>query len=205
MSIGINTLGLYREGSSIIHRAPAGLKLVVLILLGFCSLWIQSRWWLVAVAVVAVVIAYLVAGFSLGLMLKQLRPVWWLLIFIAVMNWWSAGWEKGLTVPGMVIVLIAGAGLMTLTTPMSDLIDIVVRALGPLRRFGVDPERIGLALMLGIRCIPVVAGLVREIREAQIARASTRSFRALAVPLVVRAVREAEAMGDALVARGIDD
>ncbi|WIY82348.1 energy-coupling factor transporter transmembrane component T [Propionimicrobium sp. PCR01-08-3] len=205
MSIGINTLGLYRQGTSVIHRAPAGAKLALLLGLGVASVWLQTRWWLVLVVLGVVFAAYLVAGFPLGLMLKQLRPMWWLLIFIAAMNWWSFGWQKGIAVPGMIAMLVAAAGLVTLTTPMSRLIEVVVWAAGPLRKVGVDPDRVGLTLMLGIRCVPVVAGLAREVREAQIARAATTSFKAFAVPLMVRALRDAEAMGDALVARGFDD
>ena len=205
MSIGINTLGLYRQGTSVIHRAPAGLKLSLLLALGVASIWLQSRWWLVLSVLAVIFAAYLVAGFPLGLMLKQLRPMWWLLIFIAAMNWWSSGWPKAIAVPGMIAVLVAAAGLVTLTTPMSRLIEVVVRTAGPLRKVGVDPERVGLTLMLGIRCVPVVAGLAREVREAQIARAAPTSFKAFAVPLMVRALRDAEAMGDALVARGFDD
>ena len=53
--------------------------------------------------------------------------------------------------------------------------------------------------------VPVVAGLAREVREAQIARAATHSVRAFAVPLLVRALRDADAIGDALAARGFDD
>ncbi|NLA30116.1 MAG: energy-coupling factor transporter transmembrane protein EcfT [Propionibacterium sp.] len=205
MAIGINTLGLYRQGSSVLHRVSAWAKLIGLVVLGAASIWLQSRWWLVLAVLGLVVVGYLVAGFPVGLMFKQLRPMIWLLVFIAVMNWWSFDWQRGIAVPGMIATLVAAAGLVTLTTPMSALIDVVVRAVGPLRRFGVDPERVGLTLMLGIRCVPVVAGLASEVREAQIARTATHSFRAFAVPLLVRALRDADAIGDALVARGFDD
>ena len=60
-------------------------------------------------------------------------------------------------------------------------------------------------MLLGIRCVPVVAGLAREVREAQIARGAVRDIRAFAVPLLVRALRDADAIGEALVARGFDD
>ena len=205
MAIGINTLGLYRQGSSVVHRAPAWVKLLGLVVLGVCSIWVQSRWWLVLAVLVVVLLGYLAAGFPVGLMLKQLRPMIWLLVFITAMNWWSFGWQRAIAVPGTIAILVAAAGLITLTTPMSGLIEAAVRAVGPLRMFGVDPERVGLTLMLGIRCVPVVAGLAREVREAQIARAATHSVRAFAVPLLVRALRDADAIGDALAARGFDD
>lgn len=205
MAIGINTLGLYQQGTSVLHHTPAWVKLLGLLVLGAASIWLQSRWWLVIAGLGLIVLGYLIAGFPVGLMLKQLRPMIWLLIFIAVMNWWSFDWQRAIAIPGMIAILVAAAGLVTLTTPMSELIAVVVRAVGPLRRFGVDPERVGLTLMLGIRCVPVIAGLAHEVREAQIARAATHSVRAFAVPLLVRALRDADAIGDALVARGFDD
>lgn len=205
MSIGINTLGLYRPGSSLLHQAPAGAKLAGLVVLGAASVGLQHRWWLVVAAFLVVGGCYLAAGFTIGLLFKQLRPMVIILIFVAAMNWWMADWQRAVAVAGMIAVLVTAAGLVTLTTPMSVLIEVVVRLANPLRRFGVDAERLGLILLLGIRCVPVVAGLAREVREAQIARAATRSVRAFAVPLLVRALRDADAIGDALVARGFDD
>lgn len=201
----MNTLGLYRPGGSVLHRVAAGGKLLGLLGLGLASVWLQQRWWLVLIVFVAVAGAYLSAGFGVGVMARQLRPMWWLLGFTAVMNWWVADWQRAIAVVGMIATLVAAAALVTLSTPTTALIDVVVRAAGPLRRFGVDAERLGLTLLLGIRCVPVIAGLAREVREAQIARGAVRDLRAFAVPLLVRALRDADAIGEALVARGFDD
>ncbi len=53
--------------------------------------------------------------------------------------------------------------------------------------------------------MPVVVGLAEEVREAQRARGLGASPRAFAVPLVVRTLRHADALGEALAARGVDD
>ncbi|WP_197481036.1 energy-coupling factor transporter transmembrane component T, partial [Rhodococcus sp. EPR-157] len=74
-----------------------------------------------------------------------------------------------------------------------------------LRRFGVDPDRVGLMLALAIRCIPILATIVHEVSEARKARGLQWSMTALATPVLVRALRTADAMGDALIARGVDD
>ena len=181
------------------------MKLLGLLALGVASVWLQQRWWTVLIAFAAVTCGYLVAGLGPGVLARQLRPMWWLLAFTAVMNWWLGDWQRAVAVVGMIATLVAAAALVTLTTPTTALIDVVVRAAGPLRRFGVDAERLGLTLLLGIRCVPVIAGLAREVREAQIARGAVRDLRAFAVPLLVRALRDADAMGEALVARGFDD
>jgi len=101
--------------------------------------------------------------------------------------------------------LVAFAALVTLTTRTTDLVDVVVTAVTPLRRAGVHPERIGLLLLLGLRCVPLLAGLVDRVREAQIARSGAFSLSAFAVPLIISALRQADAMGEALLARGVDD
>ena len=51
----------------------------------------------------------------------------------------------------------------------------------------------------------LVVGLAEQVRDAQRARGLSASPRAFAVPLVVRSLRHADALGDALVARGVDD
>ena len=101
---------------------------------------------------------------------------------------------------GVLVALLAA--LVTLTTRTTALVDVVVTTARPLRRIGVDPDRVGLIVALGIRCVPVVLSLAAEVRDAQLARGLTASPRAFAVPLVVRALRHADSLGEALVARG---
>ena len=200
-----SSLGLFRPGQSPIHRLPPGTKLLVLLVLGAASVVTQRWWWLVASLVVASVLAYRLAGWGVRLWWTQLRPLWMLLAFTAVVHALTSGWQRAVADTGTIVVLVACAALVTLTTPTTALVDTVVRIAAPLSRFGVDPERVGLFLMVGIRCVPLVAGLARQVREAQIARRATTSTRAFVVPLVVRSLREADALGEALVARGIDD
>jgi biotin transport system permease protein len=100
---------------------------------------------------------------------------------------------------------VAAAGLVTLTTTTQELLDTLTRALGPLRRVGVDPERVALLLALAVRAVPVLASLAGDVRQARMARGAERSMRAFAVPFVIRAVRHADRLGEALAARGVDD
>src|SRR5699024_6029456 len=116
-----------------------------------------------------------------------------------------AGWARAVVIVGVIVALVLLANLVTLTTRTSDLVDVVVRVAGPLRRVGIDPERVGLALQLAIRAVPLVIDLARRVREAQHARGLTASPRAFAVPLIVGARRRADDLGDALAARGLDD
>jgi biotin transport system permease protein len=200
----VSPLGLYVPGSSPVHRVPAGVKLVVMVAAGALSVFLH-RPWEVAVALGIVVLGYLTAGLSLRVVAGQLRPLVWIVGCTAAFHLVVNGWQRAVVVAGVLSALVLLAALVTLTTRTADLVDALVTACRPLRVVGVDPERIGLMVALGIRCVPVVIGLAEEVREAQRARGLAASPRAFAVPLIVRSLRHADALGEALMARGLDD
>jgi biotin transport system permease protein len=199
-----SALGLYVPGTSPLHRAPAGLKLLALVAAGIGSV-LLDRPWQVLVALAVVVVAYAAAGLSPRVALHQLRPLAWLGAVTALFHLVVNGWERAVVVVGVLAALVLLAALVTLTTRTTDLVDAVVAACRPLRVLRVDPERVGLLLAMGVRCVPVVVGLAAEVRDAQRARGLAASPRAFAVPLVVRSLRHADALGEALTARGVDD
>lgn len=196
--------GLFRPGTSVLHRTPAGAKLALLAVLTSALVVARSP---LAVAVGAVVcgLGFAAAGWSPLVALQQVWPLRWLLLVLVPFQFWTAGWRAAVVVVGTLAVAVAAACLLTLTTRVGDLLDTLVRLLGPLRLVGVDPERAGLTLALAVRSVPVIGAVAREVADARRARGLERSVRALAVPLVVRAVRHAERTGDALAARGFDD
>ncbi len=197
-------LGLYRPGTSLLHRATAGSKLAGMLLAGVTSIFVEQAWQ-VGLAFLAILAGFLLARIPLMTALRQVRPLIWIAAFVGVFHVIVNGWERAVVVVGVIVALVLLASLVTLTTRTTDMVDAVVRVLRPLRRLGVHPERVGLLLALGIRSVPVVVTLAREVRDAQRARGLTASPRAFAVPLIVRSLRHADALGEALVARGADD
>lgn len=200
----MSSLGLYVPGTSPVHRMRAGGKLLLMLLGGAVSVLLDEPWQ-VAAGVVLVLGGYLLAGLSLGTALRQLRPLAWVLGVVAVFHLVVNGWQAAVVFAGAICFLVLLAALVTLTTRTSDMVDAVVHGLRVLRPLGVDPERAGLLLALGIRSVPVVVALAEEVRDAQRARGLAASPRAFAVPLIVRSLRHADALGEALVARGVDD
>ena len=198
-------IGLYRPGDSLLHRMPAGLKLLLLILSIVAATVFVRTPLEVGVVIVVVGLLFVVAAIPWRVAVAQLRPVVWMLLIIAVFQVWITSPARAVVVCGVLLISVALAALVTLTTRVTDMLDTVSRALGPLRRIGVDPDRIGLLLALAIRCIPLLTGIVQEVAQARKARALQWSMTALATPVLVRALRTADAMGDALVARGVDD
>lgn len=200
----MSTLGLYRPGGSWLHRLPAGVKLSGLVLTGVASVLVAEPGPALA-ALLVVVLGYVSAGLPPRLLLRQTRPLILLLVAVGLFHLLVTGWQRAVVVVSVIATLVLLAGLVTLTTRTTALVDVLVRVLGPLRRVGVDPDRVGLLLALSIRAVPVVVGIAEEVRDAQRARGLATSPRAYAVPLVIRALRHADELGDALVARGVDD
>jgi biotin transport system permease protein len=197
-------LGMYVPGTSLLHKASAGVKLVALAVL---LLVLAVERTPVGVGIMAAVTVLLAAVSGVGgrALLAQLRPLLWVVVVLGALQVWLSGPVAALVVVGSLVVATGLAALLTLTTPVQDILDAVVTAIGPLRRFGVDPERVALVLALTIRSIPVIAALAAEVSQARKARGAERSLRAFAVPLVIRTIRHADRLGEALAARGLDD
>lgn len=189
----------YFPGNSVLHRCPAGVKLLLL-----AALLASTVRYPVAMLVPAVLL-YLLARIPWRVALALVRPLWILLLVTGAFQALTVGWERALSVTGGLLVSVALAALVTLTTRVNDMLDVLARLLRPLRRVGLDPDRLALLLALTIRCVPMLAGIVQAVREAQLARGASRNPLALAVPVVVRTLRAADALGEALTARGLDD
>ena len=196
--------GWYVPGTSVLHRAPPGVKLAALAGLGSLLLALRQPW-LLAVGVAAVAAGFLAAGLGWRTAVRQVWPLRWVVLVLVPFQAVTAGWSTAVEVVGTLLVMVAAAGLVTATTRVTDMLATVVRLLGPARRLGVDPDRVGLLLALTLRAVPVMATLAHETADARRARGLERSARALVVPLAVRTVRHADRLGDALAARGVGD
>ena len=187
-----------------LHRITAGWKLLAM-LLAIVGIVLLTAPWQLGVAAFAVVAGFALARIPARVAWAQLWPMRWFLLFIAVFQVIFTGWERALMTCGTLLLTVAIAALITLTTRVTAMLDVCQRMLGPLRRFRVDPDRAGLVLALTIRCIPLMVDIVGAASQARKARGAGFSLRALVVPSVVRALRRADAIGDALTARGVDD
>jgi biotin transport system permease protein len=194
----------YQPGTSLLHRAGAGAKLLGLLVFSTVLVaWRSPVTVLVSFALVAGL--YAVAGFGIRTLVSQVWPLRWVVLLLFPFQWWTAGWEMAISVVGTLVVAVTGASLITLTTRVTDLLDVIARVLRPARRIGIDAERVALLLALTIRAVPVIAATLNEARDARRARGLERSTRALVTPVVLRTIRHADRVGDALAARGVDD
>ncbi|MCT1353992.1 MULTISPECIES: energy-coupling factor transporter transmembrane component T family protein [Gordonia] len=200
----MNVLGVYRPGNTLLHRLPAGVKFVAMgVVILVLSLTVRSLTAL-GIATAGVAVVYALAGIGPREAWRQLRPLMWLLLFIFAFQVVFTDWRRAVVVCGVLALSVALAAAVSLTTRTTDMLDTIVRALGPLRRLGVRVDLIALALALTIRAIPLMVEVVREVDEARKARGLRPGPRILVAPVVLAALRTADGFADTLTARGLD-
>lgn len=198
--------GTYVSGDSVLHRARPGLKVPALAVTT-TALFVLARPWATLLFAAAVAVGYLIARVPARVAFAQVWPLRWFVGLLGVFQVWQFGCAVAALVCGNLVLAVAAASLVTLTTRIDDMRTALEAGLTRVRGWGVpvDPERAGLMVALVIRSVPVIVGLSRTTREARIARGMQRSVRAFVTPLVIRTVRHADRVGEALAARGVDD
>jgi len=203
------TLALYVPRTSPVHRAPAGAKLLVLTALG-ALLFAVPTLPVAGAALVAVLLAgTVVARLPVALLARQARAVAVWIVAIVVFQALVTDVLTGVETALRLLALVLAAAVVTATTRVTAMVAVVERVCAPLRQVGVRPARIGLALAMTLRFIPLVAERADRVREAQAARGgSVRGLRGTAtmvVPLLVQVLQLAHTVSEALDARGADD
>lgn len=209
LATGAGVLGLYVPGDSGVHRAPAGVKLLALAVLGTILAFGRSAP-LSAGGLGAVLVVALVARVGVGTLLRQARTVLVMLMALAAVQTWSVGLAPALATCLGLAASVLAAALLTATTRADALLDMLTTVLDRAARLPVvgrhvRVESVALAVALMIRAVPAVAQLESESRDAAMARGLERSPRARLVPTVVRTVAMAHRTGEALAARGAGD
>jgi biotin transport system permease protein len=203
------TVALYVPRAGPVHRTPAGVKLLLLVWLGVLLFAVPTLVVAAGALVGVVLIGLVAARLPAGLLLRQARAVAvWVIAIVAVhavVTYVATGVEAGLRL----LALVLAAAVVTATTRVTAMVAVVERVCAPLRFLGVRPARIGLALAMALRFIPLVAERADRIREAQAARGGSvrgvRGLTTIVVPLLVQVLQLAHTVGEALDARGADD
>ncbi len=186
-----------------LHRVPAGLKLVVLALAGAAVFLVDDLRVLGGFVAVAMLLP-LSAWLPLKAVVRQVTPAAILVAAVAGFHLLMDEPRLAAEVSARLATVILLAVALTLTTRVSHMVEAIEAAARPFRCVGVNPAKVGLTLSLAIRFIPVLFDLVGEIREAQKARGLEGNVFAVVMPLLVRTLRMADDLADAISARGYD-
>lgn len=159
---------------------------------------------MLAAALVGTALAHLASRIAPARILQPLRMLAPFLVVIGLAVFLFDGPSGATIVVLRLTVLLLAAHLVTETTGTGEMIDAFTLGLSPLRVLGVDSERVGMALALTLRFVPMLAVVAHEVVEAQKARGHNRNLVAVAVPLIVRSLKMADEVSEALDARGFD-
>ncbi|AHC26027.1 MULTISPECIES: energy-coupling factor transporter transmembrane component T family protein [Mycobacteriaceae] len=200
----MSVLGDYRPGTSWLHRLPAGVKLVGLGAVIIVMTIVVNSPMKLTVATAALLVAAGSARLSVWSLIVQLRQVLWVVGFIFVLQVVLTDWRRALVVCGVLLLAVASAAMVTLTTRTTAMLDAAMRAMGPLARFGFPVRQVAIALALTIRSIPLLVDIIARVDEARRARGLRVTPRIVFVPIIVGALQAADDFNEALIARGLD-
>lgn len=195
-------LSLYHDKTSLLHRVPAGWKLLFLMVSGTALFAFED---IVFIGAFFLVVSglYAIARIPPSLAFRQIKPILFLLAAIFGVQLYLSG----LLVASVIVIrfaaLILTASLVTLTTRTTELIDSLEFALRPFGRF-IALEKVSLAISMTIRFIPLIMRVTEEVKEAQRTRGLERSVFAVAMPVVIRTLQRGEQIAEAIEARSFD-
>jgi biotin transport system permease protein len=203
------TLALYVPRASVVHRTPAGWKLLALAGLSVLLFAVPTLPVVGGALVGVIVLGLVVARLPASLLVRQARAVLWWLVALFVLHALVTDVLTGAVTVLRLLTLVLAAAVVTATTRVTAMVAVIERVCGPLQWVGVRPARIGLVIAMALRFIPLISERADRIREAQAARGgSIRGLRGLTttvVPLLVQVLQLAHTVSEALDARGADD
>jgi len=203
------TLALYVPRASVVHRTPAGWKLLALAGLSVLLFAVPTLPVVGGALLAVVVLGVAIAQLPPSVLLRQARAVLWFLVALFVLHTLVTDALTGTFTVLRLLTLVLAAAVVTATTRVVEMVAVVERVCGPLRFVGVRPARIGLVIAMALRFIPLIAERADRIREAQAARGGSarglRGLRTTVVPLLIQVLQLAHTVGEALDARGADD
>lgn len=197
-------MGVYRPGSTVLHRLPVGAKMLGLIVLSVVVVVLHG--WVASVVLLALAVGLAAcADLRVAATLRGLRGLLVFAAAVALLQWWWSGPERAVESLLDLTTLALLALTLSTSTATVDMLDAFTRWLGPLERLGVDPDRVALTFSMTVAAIPGTTALAAQTRDAARARGLERSPRAYLTPFVIRVVARAHETGAALQARGLGD
>jgi energy-coupling factor transport system permease protein len=221
------TLGQFVAGNSVIHRLDPRTKIGMMILYIAMTFLVKKIWFL-AIPFAYLVIELILSGISLRYILNSLKPVRFLLILMFILNlfftkgedvWLDLGfWQltgeaflQSCFLTLRIILLVAGASMLTLTTSPIALTDGLEKLLTPLKVFHFPAHELAMMMTIALRFVPTLMDESDKIRNAQISRGAdfesgnifkrVKSMIPILIPLFVSSFRKADELAIAMESR----
>lgn len=222
------TFGQYCEGNSIIHRLDPRMKIVLAILYIVVIFLAKSLTAFILLTISAIVFAGM-TGIAPSLLLRDLKPLLFIIIFTAVINiFWMTGdnllveigpvkiYLEGiinavLIILRIVLLIVATSVFLTYTTTPIDLTDGLEQLLSPLKKIKVPIHEFSMMMTIALRFIPTLIDETQKIMNAQKARGAdfstgsivkrAKALIPILIPLFISAFRRADELATAMECR----
>ncbi|MGI6200996.1 MAG: energy-coupling factor transporter transmembrane component T family protein [Christensenellales bacterium] len=220
-------LGQYYPGKSPVHRMDPRMKISLVLFYIILIFFVKS---FVGYAFFFGFLfgAIAVAKVPVKMVLKSLKPLYFIIAFTFVLNvFFTPGehviWKWGiikLTWEGLrqavfmgirLMLLVTGTSILTLTTSPVALTDGIERLLSPLKKLHFPVHELAMMMTIALRFIPTLLEETNKIMRAQMARGAdfdsgklmqrVKSMVPLLVPLFISAFRRADELALAMEAR----
>ena len=223
-----SALGRYIPTNSIIHRLDPRIKIVNMLLL-MVAIFLPARFAGYGIIGIIAVSLVLLSRLKFGFILKSLKPVMLMLMFLLVINvfvlrtgyvvinvfgllvYSDALFQTAYIVVRLLLMIMITT-LLTATTKPLDLTLGIEDLLAPFKRFKVPAHEIAMMISIALRFIPTLIEESQRIMKAQASRGVDLSegkinekivaILSLIVPLFVSSFQRAEELADAMEARG---
>ena len=195
-------LTLIAPQKTIFHKISAGRKLLALCVVSTALFQIESLT-VLACLTFAVIALYLSQGLSFAKFgARTLWPLWPFVLIIVLYHGITHDIAAGGEIILRMLIAVALANLVTMTTALNDMIDVLMGLLRPLNWIGISTKPVALTIALFIRFIPTLIERGITINAALRARSKGKSGWRIIVPLTLSVLNEAEHVANALRARG---
>lgn len=221
------TLGQFVAGNSVIHKLDPRTKIAMMILY-IAMTFLVKRIYFMAIPFAYLVLELIPSGISLRYIVNSLKPIRILLIFMFILNlfftsgenvWLDLGFWKltgeavlqSCFISIRIILLVAGASMLTLTTSPIALTDGIEKLLAPLKIFRFPAHELAMMMTIALRFVPTLMDESDKIRNAQMSRGAdfesgnifkrVKSMIPILIPLFVSSFRKADELAIAMESR----
>lgn len=193
-------ISLYISSRTWLHNIPAGAKLAALAIASLSVLPV-ANWALLAIACTATTALYCSLGKPGIARLWGLRILLPLVLAIGFFQVLVMSWEAALLSIFRILFMVMLADLVSASTPMQDMMRVVLPLFTPFKLIGLKPKTLALSAALVIRFIPLLAAQWSAQSDAWRARSAKRPGFKLIIPFVSRALARTDQIAESIAAR----
>lgn len=222
------TLGQFFPGNSVLHRLDPRIKLILTVLY-VVAIFLAKNVYCYLALVVSALAMVLLSRLSLGVILKGIKPILFILLFTMLINlfftkgdvllwsWWRLaiyreGVVRAVLMAVRVVILVVGTSvLLTYTTSPIVLTDAIESLLSPLKKIKVPVHDFAMMMTIALRFIPTLIEETEKIINAQKARGAAfdngnilkraRALVPILIPLFVSSFNRADELATAMECR----